>query len=65
MKQYIILVKVTLLFGKILIKIFYLMGITSQIIVSLTNILKDLDTFLKMKIERLQAMPFLKIKRLY
>ena len=32
MKQYIILVKVMLLFGKILIKIFYLMVITFQII---------------------------------
>jgi hypothetical protein len=52
MKQYIISVKVTLLFGKTLIKIFYLMVTVSRKIVSLTNTLKDLDTFLKMKTKR-------------
>ena len=36
-----------LLSGKILIKIFYLMVTTSQIIMSLINTSKDLDTFLK------------------
>ena len=65
MKQYIILVKAMLLFGKTLIKIFYLMVTIYQIIMSLINILKDLDTFLKMKIKNLQVMQFLKIKKLY
>tara|TARA_B110000008_G_scaffold178174_1_gene177578 strand:- start:323 stop:520 length:198 start_codon:yes stop_codon:yes gene_type:complete len=65
MKQYIILVKAIHLSGKTLIMIYFLTATTFQIIMSLTNILKDLDIFLKMRIKNLQAMSFLKIKKLF
>ena len=65
MKQFIILVKVMLLFGKILIKIFYLMVTTFQIIVSLINILKRFGYVFKNENKEIAGYAILKNKKNY